>query len=208
MIKCQVCGYDNPDSAMVCLNCGSVIERKPVGEAMDDISEEATILIGGPVKAQTPPPPPPPADPEPPKPQGSVPPPPPPPPPPAPSASAPTPSFSAPPPPPGGMPPPQPSSAPPTSPMVTSGGGGNANVLAIVGVSLGGVALIFSCCCALLSFPLGIAAIICGFLAMKDESQKTLGIIAIVLGGLSLLLSILLTILGVGAEVLGAMGGG
>lgn len=43
---------------------------------------------------------------------------------------------------------------------------------------------------------------------MKDESQKTLGIVAIVLGGISLVIALLLTILGVGLNVLSAMGGG
>lgn len=50
MIKCQVCGYDNPDDANVCLNCGSPVSRPKVSEAIDDISGEATVMLGMPMK--------------------------------------------------------------------------------------------------------------------------------------------------------------
>lgn len=88
MIKCQVCGYDNKDEAKVCLNCGAVLEREKLSSAIDDVSEEQTVLldpnamqqrvqkdyekerpVGEPPSAQGPPPPPSP---------GSMPPPPPP----------------------------------------------------------------------------------------------------------------------------------
>jgi len=55
MIKCQVCGYDNPNDANVCLNCGSPIEKPKVSEAIDDISGEATVLIGMPKMGAAPP---------------------------------------------------------------------------------------------------------------------------------------------------------
>lgn len=45
MIKCQVCGYDNQDSAEFCLNCGATIERQKLGEAIDDISAERTVVL-------------------------------------------------------------------------------------------------------------------------------------------------------------------
>jgi hypothetical protein len=50
MIKCQVCGYENPDDAAVCLNCGSPLERAKISEAIDDISGEATVMLGMPMK--------------------------------------------------------------------------------------------------------------------------------------------------------------
>ena len=46
MIKCGVCGYDNPDDGTTCMNCGSPIEKAKMSEAIDDISGEATVMIG------------------------------------------------------------------------------------------------------------------------------------------------------------------
>ncbi len=45
MIKCQVCAYDNKDDAEFCLNCGSPLVKQKVSQAMDDVSEEQTVLI-------------------------------------------------------------------------------------------------------------------------------------------------------------------
>ncbi len=45
MIKCQVCAYDNKDDADFCLNCGSPLVKQKVSQAMDDVSEEQTVLI-------------------------------------------------------------------------------------------------------------------------------------------------------------------
>lgn len=57
MIKCQVCGYDNPDDASVCLNCGSPVEHHKISEAIDDVDGEATVLLGGPMPGGPPKPP-------------------------------------------------------------------------------------------------------------------------------------------------------
>lgn len=45
MLKCQVCGYENRDDAQFCLNCGSPIEHKKLSEAIDDVSEERTVML-------------------------------------------------------------------------------------------------------------------------------------------------------------------
>jgi len=45
MIKCQVCAYDNKDDAEYCLNCGSPLVKQKLSQAMDDVSDEATVLI-------------------------------------------------------------------------------------------------------------------------------------------------------------------
>ncbi len=45
MTKCSECGYDNADSAVMCLNCGSDLTNQKLSVALDDISEEATIMI-------------------------------------------------------------------------------------------------------------------------------------------------------------------
>lgn len=45
MIRCQVCGYDNKDDAELCLNCGETLVKAKVSQAMDDVSDEATVLI-------------------------------------------------------------------------------------------------------------------------------------------------------------------
>ncbi len=216
MSKCQVCGYDNPDDSKVCLNCGSPIESQPQGEAIDDISGEATVLIGMQMPKSPPPPPEDDDKPEPPPPAAPPPPPsssgsgmPPPPPmaaPPPPPAAAPSPSsFSAPPPPPGGSSsstppaPPAPVAPAPGSPSMSSttgGGSGNGMILGIAGIALGVFALIFSFCCPLLGVPLAIGGGVCGFLAMKDPGSKILGIVGLVLAGLSILLGVAGMILG------------
>lgn len=63
-IKCSVCGYENPDDAGTCLNCGSPLERQRLSEPIDDISGEATVLVGQqftpPQEKSSPPPSPPP----------------------------------------------------------------------------------------------------------------------------------------------------
>lgn len=46
MIKCDVCGYNNADTATFCLQCGAPITRQKVSEAIDDISGEKTLVIG------------------------------------------------------------------------------------------------------------------------------------------------------------------
>lgn len=45
MIKCAVCGYENKDDAQYCLNCGSPIQREKLSSALDDVSEEQTIML-------------------------------------------------------------------------------------------------------------------------------------------------------------------
>ncbi|MDK2971280.1 MAG: hypothetical protein PWP23_1035 [Candidatus Sumerlaeota bacterium] len=45
MIKCQVCGYDNRDDAQFCMNCGSPVEKPKMSEALDDVSEERTVML-------------------------------------------------------------------------------------------------------------------------------------------------------------------
>ncbi|CAN5204303.1 hypothetical protein BH09SUM1_BH09SUM1_33940 [soil metagenome] len=197
MTKCQVCGYDNPDETQVCLNCGSPIEKKHVSEAIDDISGEATILIGG--KGGFPKPPgagiPPPA---------AAPPPPPPPPPPHRAAPPPAPAYSAPPPPPpayaqqGAPPPPPPYQQQPygqQQPGAPSQFGAIPSAapkpLGLISVICGAVGIVFSWCCCIFLFA-DIAAIVLGILALKNpetpEQDKLLAKIGIALGGIALLL--------------------
>ncbi len=116
MIKCSVCGYDNKDEAQFCLNCGSPISKEKVSHAIDDVSEEATVMLDPEsmqkriqdeinrekAKAEAPPPPPKPAAP---------------PPPPRPSASAPPPAAPKPP------SAPAPAVAPATAPVSGTGAG-------------------------------------------------------------------------------------
>lgn len=45
MIKCQVCGFDNKDDAQFCLNCGSPLAKQKLSEAVDDVSEDATVML-------------------------------------------------------------------------------------------------------------------------------------------------------------------
>jgi len=213
MIKCQVCGYDNPDSAKQCLNCGSPIEAAAIGEAIDDISGEATVLIGMKVpKAPTPPPsyaaspasaPPPPSQ--------SYPPPPP--------ISAPTPKpvSSSPPPFPATSAPFNQSSAPPPPALpVTRGkfvipGAEKYNVLSIVSISTGGLALILCCC--YLWVPFSIGAMVTGFLARNQikqtgEQGDTLALVGMILGAIAFVVYLVLSILGVALGALGNMSGG
>lgn len=50
MIKCIECGFENPDGSDTCLNCGAKLVQKKISQAMDDISAEATVMLGGPAK--------------------------------------------------------------------------------------------------------------------------------------------------------------
>lgn len=84
-------------------------------------------------------------------------------------------------------------------------------------VSLGGFSLLMSCCCAFISIPLAIGALITGYLGKKqiDESggrQKgsQMAVIGMVLGGIAILLSVIFMIFGavVNLAQLGAAGGG
>ena len=45
MIKCQTCGYDNKDDAQFCLNCGAPLTKQKLSEAVDDVSEDATVML-------------------------------------------------------------------------------------------------------------------------------------------------------------------
>jgi len=186
MIKCQVCGYDNKDDAKFCLNCGSPLERKKVSEAMDDVSEEKTVLLdpGAMQKrvqeeiqkskpAAPPPPPQPPASPSGFSPMPPSPPPPPPgggfaPPPAAPMAPPPMPS--APPPPPmGQMPPPPMSPAPQFGAPQFGASSGASGQVQVMGLNVMtwliiSVVEIITCC-----LPLGVAGLIFSILAMNDE---------------------------------------
>lgn len=79
---------------------------------------------------------------------------------------------------------------------VRSGGGGNAQIMAIASLVLGVVNL-----CAwflpICGIPLALAGLVLGFFGMKDPSQKTIAIIGMALCGLSLLLACGNSILGV-----------
>lgn len=214
-MKCQVCGYENPRDAMVCLNCGSTLEKEKVGQAIDDISEERTVLIGAPLippapKSSTnvppPPPPPKPAAPPPPPPLAGIAPPPP---------AAPRPSAPPPPPTMQGQYPQPPSNLgqPPTGANLPPGGiagapGGfpgataGTNTMAILSIVFGGIAIVMAICCALLGYGFSIGAVVCGVIAknqIKQTSQQgdKLALIGIILGVVGFLLSIVSSILGV-----------
>jgi hypothetical protein len=58
MAKCPECGFENPPNLDTCLNCGASLKREKLGQAIDDISEDATIMIGHPLRVSAPPPPP------------------------------------------------------------------------------------------------------------------------------------------------------
>lgn len=47
MIKCNECGFENPDGSDSCLNCGTKLVQPKLSQAMDDISGEATVMLGG-----------------------------------------------------------------------------------------------------------------------------------------------------------------
>ncbi|MCC6546434.1 DUF4190 domain-containing protein [Candidatus Sumerlaeota bacterium] len=201
MIKCQVCGYENPDDAKTCLNCGSPVEKQKVSEPLDDISGEATVMLGMPTRSgiKTPvipgaPPPSssaPPSTSRPPTPfppgptPGGIPPPPPPPfiqragsvPPPPPPAPA----RGMPPPPPqqgsASAPPPppfNPSAAPPASPVgaAPATGGAKQNALCIASLVTGIIAVFPGCCCAPISLVMGIAGIVTGFIGRKQVLES------------------------------------
>lgn len=51
MIKCVECSFQNPEGSDTCLNCGSRLAGQKLSTAMDDVSGEATVLIGGTPKA-------------------------------------------------------------------------------------------------------------------------------------------------------------
>ncbi len=197
MIKCSVCGYENPDDGEVCLNCGSPIEKAAQGEAIDDINGEATVLLGMPAvpsddsdkprdkeePAQAPPPPA--KEEKPAEPAGSPPPPPPPPPPPSQPnpeekpAAPPPPAAPAPPPPaatPAAATPPPPAtpagsgSVPPPAAAGSSSGGstGSSNVNILAIISLIlGIIGIIPCC-----ILFGIAAVVLGFLGKKQIEES------------------------------------
>lgn len=57
MTKCVECGFENPAGSDTCLNCGSRLEGQKLSTAMDDVSGEATVLIGGHAKVPGPMPP-------------------------------------------------------------------------------------------------------------------------------------------------------
>lgn len=229
MTKCAVCGYENPDDASVCLNCGSEIQREKLGHAIDDISGEATVMLGMPPpgagapekkpeeKPAAPPPPPAPKAP-------SAPPPPPapgpsrlqtggaPPPPPRPAAGAPAGMSSAPPSGSGGA---GPTPPPPGTPQQSFGGamsgGGGQNVLCIVSVVLGPLGLITSCCWCL-GIPLGIAGIITGVLGKNQvkgsgEQGDTLALVGIITGAIAILIGIVFAILGFTTDLASQMQG-
>lgn len=202
MSKCQVCGYENPDDAKTCLNCGSPVEKQKVSEPLDDISGEATVMLGMPTRSgiKTPiiPGAPPPAQSAPPstsRPPTPFPPaatpniPPPPPPPARPGASAPPPFIqragSVPPPPPshaGGVPPPPVmggNASPPPPPAFAAGGSaqpvsfGPPKNNTLAIVSLAtGIVSDLAFCCCLLGLPTAITAIVTGIIARKQIAQS------------------------------------
>ncbi|MBI5154993.1 CD225/dispanin family protein [Candidatus Poribacteria bacterium] len=177
MIKCTVCGYDNKDDAKFCLNCGSPISHEKVSHAIDDVSEERTVMLDPASmqrrvqeeiqrerdrelqqRAATPPPP-----------AGGMPPPPPPrtgavPPPPA-QMAPPTQRPSAPPPPPppgmgGGATPPMPASQFGGQAGMMAPGGEPPNTTTYLVLSI----VETVCCC----LPLGVASIVFTVLAMNE----------------------------------------
>ena len=209
MIKCQVCGYDNPAESRVCLNCGSPIETR-LSEAIDDISGEATVLIGMVPKSVPMAPPP----------VSAAPPPPP-------LPAAPRSMAPLPPPPMAGSnplpPPPTSYSAPATfgnapvfaPPPGAMDGSGQKNPLAIASLSTGIFALIFSCCCGLFALPLSAAAIITGFLAKKQiaesggtDQSRQFALIGMILGAVAMVLSVIFIIFGAMINLAQLTGGG
>ena len=111
--------------------------------------------------------------------------------------------------PPGGYPPQGPPGYPPQGPpgFPNPGGPAPSQTLAIVALVLGVVALPLVCCCSIFSIPVGIAAIVCGIMAMNranaspmEYGGRGLAIGGIVSGALSILVSIAFLILGMGAE--------
>lgn len=162
MIKCPVCGFENPEDAAVCLNCGAPVEYQQKSQAIDDISEEQTIMIGQAPPSMAPPPPPP---------SPAIAPPPP------------SPAFAPPPPPmaaPAPPPPPQMNAAPPPPPSPGPGIGGGfqpqvgmpqgppANMPnGVVYIVLSAVTTFFCCYC----FPLGIAALVFAILGKVSEGN-------------------------------------
>ncbi len=219
MIKCAVCGYENPEDANVCLNCGSEVKREKIGQAIDDISGEATIMIGMPAipsddpedkpiapsdQPAAPPPPSSPAPPPPPpKPAGMAAAPPPPPKPAGMQAAPPPPSSG----PVGSAPPPPPQQGGAPSPVSSMGGApAGQNILCIVSVITGPLSLLTSCCC-FIGLPLAIAAIVTGLIGKNQvkstgEQGDILALIGVICGGISILLAILFQVLGVGLNML------
>ena len=81
------------------------------------------------------------------------------------------------------------------SPPAYASGGIDQN-LPIAAIICGSAAVLFSFCCGLFSLPLGIVAIVCGFMGMNNANSnpqkfggKNLAIGGMALGGLSLLIS-------------------
>ncbi|MCB2155707.1 DUF4190 domain-containing protein [bacterium] len=235
MIKCTVCGYENKDDAKFCLNCGSPIKHEKVSQAIDDVSEERTVLLDPESlrkraeedykkehDEQAPPPAEPPAEspPPPPAPMGA--PPSPPPPVGAGQAAAPPPSPAAPPKPPrptGAPPPPSGGAAPPPPGMAPAppvgGAPGKTNVLAIVSLITGIIAVIGLCCYGVGGLVFGLVGAITGFLARKQiaesngmESGDGMALAGMICGAASVVLGIIGFILFVVLGVAANMGGG
>lgn len=221
-MKCQVCGHENPDNATMCINCGSPLEREKVSEAIDDISGEATVLIGQPLvppsgEQQKPPTPPPQQQPQ-------APPPPPPPQ-----------QQQAPPPPPavhsqgqgGPMPPPPPPSGGPSGgglPPIGSTASGDIDQARTYGyISLGLFGGSILACClgtvtgtggilGCIGVLMNIGGLVLGIMGKKaaqtDSGVKNLNLAGAVLNGLMIAINILIIVLVVvaGVALLGVIG--
>ena len=70
------------------------------------------------------------------------------------------------------------------------------STLAIVSLVLGIVALLLSCCCSYLSIPLGIAAVVCGAISIKNkEGGKGMAIAGMITGGVGFFFAVLLVVM-------------
>lgn len=69
------------------------------------------------------------------------------------------------------------------------------NTLGIVSLVTGIIGLILSPCCGFISIPLGIAALVCGFMA-KGQNQR-FALAGLILGAITLVVAIIMIIIGI-----------
>ncbi len=88
-------------------------------------------------------------------------------------------------------------SAPAPAPAQQSGGKG----LGIAAVICGAIALLLAatCCGTVISIPLGLTGFIMGIIAARRPASKTLGVVGLILGAASVLLSIIILVLAIGS---------
>ncbi|MBN9120311.1 MAG: DUF4190 domain-containing protein, partial [Planctomycetes bacterium] len=80
--------------------------------------------------------------------------------------------------------------------------GGEGDGAAVAALVLGVLALFPGCCCGVLAAPVGISAVVTGIIGLKSYNNKGMAVTGLVLGALSLCLSGVMLVAGVGNAIL------